>query len=212
MKNVIIGNFFQDSKLKHIVIFVHKSFFRFRGFLYWIHFPRIDTKTLWNRNCDFLVGDGWKLRDLNHTISNISISYKNIELIIYGVVSKNLRWTPLIEFLKHRLTFFRSQMFVFFPLQPVALKYNSEFRRLFQRIKKSIMIFTQSECLIPKTNLGTLKIFCSLFKNPPCAICWTVCFTIDLLKSKTMKILHHWEWATSNGFQPIKFEIEPING
>ena len=80
LKNVIIGNFFQDSKLEHIVSFVHKTFCRFWYFLDWIHFPRIDSNTFWNCNCDFFVVDCWELRDLNHTIGDFTISYK----ITYG--------------------------------------------------------------------------------------------------------------------------------
>ena len=121
LKNVIIGNSFQDSKLKHIVIFVRKIFCRFWCFLHWIHFPRIDCKAFWNCNCDFFVVDGWELRDLNHTIGDISISFKTVNKLYFGWFWKNLRWTPLIEFLKHRLTFGRAQMFLF-PLQPDALK------------------------------------------------------------------------------------------
>ena len=124
LKNIIIRNFFQHSKLKHIVIFVRKIFRRFRCFLHWIHFPRIDCKAFWNCNRDFFVVVGWELRDLNHTIGDISISFKNFLIktykLYFGWFWKNLRWTPLIEFLKHRLTFGRSQIFLLFPLQPDA--------------------------------------------------------------------------------------------
>ena len=114
---------------------------------------------------------------------------------------KNLRWTPVIEFLKHRLTFGRSQMFLIFPLQPDALKYILECVRLFQRIRERWQFLSLSELLFPKTYLGTLKSFCVFFKNPPCSLRWTVWFSINLLKSKTLEILCHWERATLKGFQ-----------
>ena len=66
--------------------------------------------------------------------------------------------------------------------------------------------------MISKAYLGTLESFCVFFKNPPCSLRWTIWFSIDLLKSKTLKIFCHWERTTLNGFQLFDPIIKkPVN-